>query len=148
MIDAMSKIYDLARESKYKPNTYVFVLEILQVACSKEAKHLSGRQLTIAAFIYSIRKYGGLAKMVWEELGLNSSEDLGAVVFEMVEAGLMGKQEEDNVEDFNGLFTLEDFDRVKMMIQGTGGKMKYVESEEEVLKVGYRPPDDLGFQLP
>lgn len=146
-MDAMSKVYELARESKYQPNTYIFVHEVLQ-ACAEEApKHLTGKELTRGAFIFSVQRYGGLARMVWEELGLTCSEDLGEVVFQMVEAGLMGKQDDDKVEDFNGLFVVEDFDRVEMVIQGSGGHMKYVEEDGEELRVGYKPPEDLGSKL-
>lgn len=147
-MDALDKVYELARNSKYKPNTYLFVHEVLQACIQQEApQHVTGKQLTLAAFIYSIRQYGRLARMVWEELGLHKSEDLGAVVFQMVGSGLMGKQDEDKVEDFDGLLTAEDFDRVEMVIEGTGGKMKYVVEEDEAFRVGYKPPDDIGSQL-
>jgi uncharacterized repeat protein (TIGR04138 family) len=146
-MDAMIKIYELAHKSKYQPNTFIFVHEVLQACAERQPKHLTGKQLTLAAFIFSIKKYGRLARTVWEQLGLDRSEDLGAVVFLMVEAGLMSKQDEDRIEDFNGLLTVEDFDRVEVEVLGTGGRWKYVEGEDEGLKIGYRLPDDLESKL-
>lgn len=146
-MDAMTKVYELARQSKYAPGTFIFVHEVLQACTERTPKHLTGKQLTLAAFIYSIKKYGGLARTVWEQLGLEKSEDLGKVVFMMVESGLMGKQEEDKIEDFDDLLTVEDFDRVEMKVLGTGGKWKCVENEDERLKIGYRLPDDIESQL-
>ena len=146
-MDAMSKIYDLARDSKYSPNTFIFIHEVLQAVSKEAPTHLTGKQLTLAAFIFSVKEYGGLAKMVWQELGLESSEDIGQVVFMMVEAGLMGAQPEDKVEDFDNLLVADDFDRVELIVTGTGGKWKYLEEEGEELKIGYKPPEDLGSKL-
>lgn len=147
MMDAMTKIYELAQESGYSPNAYVFVHEILQACAQEIPSHITGKQLTLAAFIYSIKQYGALARLVWEELGLKGSEDLGTIVFQMVDANLMGKQEEDKIEDFDDLMTIDDFDRVEMVIQGTGGKYKYTEAKEQQLKIGYKPPEDIGSKL-
>lgn len=147
LTDPMSKIFELSRKSKrYEPGAYVLVHEILQWTAEQKPKHLTGKELTRAAFIYSVQRYGLLARMVWEQLGLYSSEDLGRVVFQMVDVQLMGKQPQDKVEDFDRLLITEDFDKVGIVVQGNGGRYQYIQGED-YLKIGYKPPDELGIKL-
>ena len=46
--------------------------------------------------------YGELAWTVFNEWGVTRSEDFGAIVFLLVEDGLLGRQDNDSPEDFHG----------------------------------------------
>jgi len=47
------------------------------------------------------------AKELLAEWGVHSSEDVGRIVFALVQTGLLTSRPEDDPKDFNGLFTLD-----------------------------------------
>ena len=100
---------------QYPPGAYVLVLQGLEWAQQKgSVEHMTGQELSQAIFLLSIDLWGPvLAKIVWEELGLQSSEDLGQMVYHLVESNLMSKEEEDSISHFDGVLSVEDFDKVK-----------------------------------
>jgi uncharacterized repeat protein (TIGR04138 family) len=49
-----------------------------------------------------------MAKAVFRHWGVQGTADFGEIVFNMIEAGLMGKTETDSREDFHNVY---DFDR-------------------------------------
>lgn len=149
MLDA---IFELSKKhGKYPPGAYVFVFEVLDfvgqssAVKDRKSKHLTGKELALSAFVFSSHKYGLLAKAVWENLSLFSSEDLGQIVFHLVEEGLIGKQEEDRVEDFNGIYTIQDFDSVKIKITGGAGRWMNVVEKGMGLEAQFTPPEKFGL---
>ena len=56
---------------------------------------------------YALENYGPMAKTLLNEWGVNSTEDFGEIVFNLVENNLLAKTEEDSREDFGNGF---DFD--------------------------------------
>jgi len=129
-MDAIETIFDLSqRHGKYPPEAYAFVFEVLDWISDKMSKrHLSGRELALTAMVYSFHRYGALARAVWEEMHIKRSEDLGQIVFQLVNAGLMGKQPNDKVSDFDKVVNVEEFDEVEM---------KIVEDKEKKLRIEY-----------
>jgi len=73
-----------------------------------EPRHISGRELTDGVRELAIGQYGLLAKAVLEHWGIHETEDVGRVVFAMVEHGLLVKEDEDRPEDFADLFDFEE----------------------------------------
>lgn len=71
-------------------------------------RHVSGQQLCMGLRDFAIDQYGLLARSVLKRWGIRSSEDFGAIVFAMVEAGLMFKTDHDNLDDFRGVFDFAD----------------------------------------
>jgi uncharacterized repeat protein (TIGR04138 family) len=49
-----------------------------------------------------------MALMVLEDWGLRSCEDVGEIVFNMVDAGLLAKTEQDSREDFKSGYCFEE----------------------------------------
>jgi uncharacterized repeat protein (TIGR04138 family) len=49
-----------------------------------------------------------MARTVLEHWGIRATVDIGELVFALVEAGILIKQEEDLLDDFNGIFDFED----------------------------------------
>ena len=47
--------------------------------------------------------------MVFESWGVRQTRDFGEIVFSLVGAGLLGKTDEDSIEDFESIY---DFDEV------------------------------------
>jgi len=72
-----------------------------------ESRHVNGQQLCLGLRDYAVRRYGLLARTVLRNWNIHTTEDLGKLVFSMIEAQLMRKTDEDRLEHFQGVF---DFD--------------------------------------
>ena len=99
----------LAKDSRYKPDAYEFVMQALWFTQkkSKQPGHISGRQLLEGIKKFAIRQYGPMAKAVFRHWGVGVTGDFGEIVFNMINAGLMRKSAEDKRSDFDGVY---DFD--------------------------------------
>jgi uncharacterized repeat protein (TIGR04138 family) len=106
--DLYDKIEELAGASgRFDPKAYLFVLQCLD-HCRRRLKregHVDGRELVESARLLALSEYGPMAKTVLNHWGIKKTEDIGAIVFQMVEDGLLSKTQEDSPEDF-----LEGFD--------------------------------------
>lgn len=69
--------------------------------------HVSARELVEGAVDLAIRQFGYLAPVVFKLWGIHKTDDFGHIVFNLIEAGMMSKTEEDQLEDFFELFDLE-----------------------------------------
>ncbi len=67
-----------------------------------ERRHLSGPELVAGMLELAREEFGPIAAAVFEEWGLARSEDVGAMVFQLVEAGQLSARPEDRREDFAG----------------------------------------------
>lgn len=102
-------IYDLLnpvleKDERYKVQAYVFVREGLDhtVKQFKKPRHVSGQELLNGMRDYALKEYGPVAKRVLSEWGVNECVDFGNLVFNLIDAGLLGKTDEDCIEDFMG----------------------------------------------
>lgn len=103
------------RDGRYAINAYLFVFESLDFTLQKlgARRHVNGQELLIGIRDYAKQQFGYLAQMVFREWGIRSTADFGEIVFNLVDAGLMGKTDTDTREDFkNGydfseVFTLD-----------------------------------------
>jgi uncharacterized repeat protein (TIGR04138 family) len=57
---------------------------------------------------YSLEQFGPMVPTVLGEWGIRSCEDVGEVVFNMVEANLLAKTDTDSREDFKGVYDFEE----------------------------------------
>jgi uncharacterized repeat protein (TIGR04138 family) len=102
------------RNPRFEGRAYLFVLSSLHHVMSRlEApRHISGAELSQGVRSLAIDRFGPLARTVLEHWGVHSTDDVGEIVFALVDAGILITQEGDRPEDFRGLFDFEDaFDR-------------------------------------
>ena len=71
------------------------------------SRHVTGKELLEVLRIFALLRFEKDAKRHLNEWGVKSCEDFGEIVFNLVEAGLLGKRPEDHREDFQGGY---DFD--------------------------------------
>ncbi len=69
-------------------------------------RHLSGGELLDGTARLARDEFGELAPMVFREWGVRSSEDVGRIVFQLVDSGQLSARPEDTVEDFRAGFDL------------------------------------------
>ncbi|MCK4538614.1 MAG: hypothetical protein KAV42_07460 [Candidatus Krumholzibacteria bacterium] len=101
----------LESDRRYAREAYVFVLGVIDVVLSelKEKRHISGLELLEGLRMQAMRQFGPMAKQVFNEWGLIDTSDIGHVVFNLVEEKMLEKTDDDNMDDFTGVF---DFKKV------------------------------------
>jgi uncharacterized repeat protein (TIGR04138 family) len=73
---------------------------------------VTGRDLLDGFRDLALDRFGALAREVLRTWGITRTDDVGAVVFNMVEAGLLQKTASDSPEDYRAVFDFETaFDR-------------------------------------
>jgi len=98
------------RNPRFHARSYQFVLQALHsvIRTLDEPRHISGRELTEGVRELAMGQYGPLARTVLEHWGIHETEDVGRVVFAMVEQGILVKQDDDHEADFTDLFDFEE----------------------------------------
>jgi uncharacterized repeat protein (TIGR04138 family) len=92
-----------AADDRYTPDGYAFVMEALDatVRAAGERRHVSAAELLRGACRYARQRYGLLALTVLRSWGIRSGSDVGEIVFQLIEAGVLAKRDEDTRADFD-----------------------------------------------
>jgi len=108
----------LAKLRKQNPrfhrHAYAFVLDALHLVIEslEERRHISGEELANGVRGLALQRFGPIARTVLEYWGIHSTDDLGEIVFALVEIGVLVKEEDDQPEDFRDLYDFgEAFER-------------------------------------
>ena len=98
------------RNPRFHAKAYFFVLAALHSVLQRlgEPRHISGRELVMGVRDLALERYGPMARSVLAHWGIHATDDVGRVVFALVEQGLLVKQDEDRLEDFTGVFDFEE----------------------------------------
>ncbi len=107
------------RDLRYPYEAYEFVEEALQYTQKRlgreaverlpaeEHHHISGPELVLGAIEHAKQEFGMLAGTVFRQWKLNHTSDIGEIVFNLIDAGLLFKNESDCREQFHELFDLD-----------------------------------------
>jgi uncharacterized repeat protein (TIGR04138 family) len=109
--DLENAILDVAQKhGRYKPNAYRFTLDAVgfTVRALEENRHVSGNELLEGIRRLALDRFGPMAKTVFEQWGVSTTEDFGAIVFQLVDEGLLGKTEQDKMSDFARGYDFDD----------------------------------------
>jgi len=104
------------REPHYASAAYHFMLEALEHTmrwlgrdqAEGTERHVRGRELLEGIRRYSIETFGPMATLVFETWGIRRTEDFGRIVFNLVDEGLLSRQDSDTLEDFADGFKFAD----------------------------------------
>lgn len=95
------------RDARYQPEAYHLVREALDFATrslqqSEQGlpRHVTGGELLEGIKQYTLREFGPMSLIVLQTWGLTRTEDFGEIVFNLVEAGKLGKEKTDSRDDF------------------------------------------------
>lgn len=115
----------LEQDPRYPREAYTFVFEALDHTVRtkhgigpddpippSDGHHVTGGDLLEGVHRYAIEEFGCLAATVFSSWGLTASEDIGEIVFNLVEHGLMGRRESDQRSDFDGGYGGRSFSEV------------------------------------
>ncbi len=99
-----------ARAGRYDERAFLFVLAALEWQQTRlpERRHVTGEELSHACREYALEQYGLLARTVLEHWGIRRTADFGAIVYALIDAGLLVRREEDREEDFHDVFAFSD----------------------------------------
>ncbi|MEM6334862.1 MAG: Minf_1886 family protein [Planctomycetota bacterium] len=124
----------IASNSRYPLDAFVFVQRGLDFTVTRmhgemalessddgdenagQDRHVTGRELCHGLRDFAVDQYGLMARTVLRRWGVTACEDFGRIVFEMVEAGLMRRTDEDTFEDFVGVFEFRDAFTPELML--------------------------------
>jgi uncharacterized repeat protein (TIGR04138 family) len=69
--------------------------------------HVSGPELLEGIRDLALREFGRMARTVFRLWGIERTDDFGEIVFNLIDAGMMSKTDEDNRADFRGVYDLD-----------------------------------------
>ena len=105
----------VAEDNRYKPDGYHFLRDALDHTVSSlrkdeliEHRHVSGPELLEGVVEYGLKEFGPMAVAVLESWGIRTGEDIGAMVFKLIEVGAFGRSDEDSPSDFEDVLDLKD----------------------------------------
>jgi uncharacterized repeat protein (TIGR04138 family) len=108
--DVFDRIDEIAeRSGRFRAPGFLFVLRSIE-HCRRRlerAGHVSGQELLESCRAVAVDEFGPMAKLVLNEWGIETTEDVGRIVFLMVEHGLLSKTDEDRLDDFRDGFDFE-----------------------------------------
>ncbi len=86
------------------------VAEALQEAGGPEKmnRHVSGQQLCRAIRDIALERWGLMARGVLARWSIHRTEDIGAIIFALVENDWLQKQPTDSIDDFNHVFSFDE----------------------------------------
>ena len=89
-------------KARFRPEAYLWVLRALDYTRRhyQRSGHVSGQELLEGTRLLALEEYGPMAATVFRHWGLNDSGDFGRIVFDLVDEGLLSKEESDTLEDF------------------------------------------------
>lgn len=98
------------RDGRYSERAYVFVLAALEFAQTRltARRHLTGSELAWACRDFALEQFGLLAATVLTHWGIRGTDDLGRIVFLLIDVGLLARQPSDRIEDFDRVYEFGD----------------------------------------
>ncbi|OHE72395.1 MAG: hypothetical protein A2007_03800 [Verrucomicrobia bacterium GWC2_42_7] len=108
--------YICSQDPRYDKKAYLLVRQALDFTVEEIKKkkpddssnHISGKELLEGFRIFVLNEFGPMANLLCDAWGIRSTEDVGAIVFNMVNNGILGKSENDRVEDFSNGYNFDE----------------------------------------
>jgi uncharacterized repeat protein (TIGR04138 family) len=72
-----------------------------------EEHHVSGKEIVAGAVDLARQEFGFMARTVFQQWGIRRTDDLGEIVFNLIEANLLSKTDADSRADFHDVFDLD-----------------------------------------
>ena len=107
----------IARDPRFERDAYLFVRDALEFTTKQLRKkahaspsecHVSSSQLLEGVRQYALQQYGPMVPTVLDHWRVRTCEDIGIIVFNLIEAREFGKSEHDTIEDFRRGFSFQE----------------------------------------
>jgi uncharacterized repeat protein (TIGR04138 family) len=123
----------LVRDPRYTIEAYAFVLEALEYTrtlrkrptggrrvasrTTLPSRHVTGRDLCNGARRLALEQYGMLALPILRLWGINTTSDIGEIVYNLIESGDLEKTASDARADFDGVYDFENAFRRNFVLE-------------------------------
>jgi uncharacterized repeat protein (TIGR04138 family) len=109
--DSAERIEQLCgRDPRFRPEAYYFVIAALESEMLRlgERRHLTGQELALAIRRLALLNYGLMARNVLEAWGCRKTDDFGTIVYNLIDAGLFTRTDEDSIDDFHDVYDFQE----------------------------------------
>ncbi|MFN8548331.1 MAG: Minf_1886 family protein [Candidatus Eisenbacteria bacterium] len=109
--DPIARLEQLsAAPGRFSVPAYLWIFRVLEHARRrlKRAGHITGQELLKASRELARAEFGPMALEVFRHWGFESASDIGRAVFDLVEAGILLKTENDSLGDFASAESFEE----------------------------------------
>lgn len=95
------------RDNRYAPESYAFLCQALGHTVkilereNDDDRHVNGRELLSGFRDLAVLEFGPMAAFVIRDWGLERSEDVGNMVYNLIGVGYFGRNETDSIDDFS-----------------------------------------------
>lgn len=96
------ELIESGRDTRYHLGGYLFVLNGLEFYLMKigEKRHVTGQEFARGLVEFASSQFGPLAPQVLAYWGIHTTDDLGYIVYNLIDINLMSKQDSDQLGDF------------------------------------------------
>lgn len=105
-----SEVIELIRKEdpRFEKGAYLFVRQALDYTIRRrdekeeksKSRHVSGPELLDGIREYALDQYGPMARTLFAEWKVEVCQHFGEIVFQLVDYGVLGKTDDDKLEDF------------------------------------------------
>jgi uncharacterized repeat protein (TIGR04138 family) len=105
------EIIEVRGDTRYKLEAYLFIMHGLEfyLTLLGEKRHVTGQEFSKGLLLFAHKQFGPLARSVLRYWGIEKTDDLGNIVYNMISIQVMSKQPEDSIEDFSNVVELDAF---------------------------------------
>lgn len=114
--EAVARI--LAKDRRYPREAYVLLpatldytvreLQKKHLLSGPNGQHVTGRQLAEGFRDYMLDEYGPFAYELLRDLHISSTDDIGNIVYNLIDVGMFGKTANDSLSDFHALYDFQE----------------------------------------
>ena len=104
----------LKRDKRFDPHAFFFLKDALDFTLKRiaesnggQARHVSGPELLAGYRDYALEQFGPMASTLMSEWSIRKCQDVGDMVFHLIEEQVFGKQDSDKQEDFSEVFDFQ-----------------------------------------
>ena len=102
-------------DPRFQRDAYAFLRDALDFSVREkrrsqdtEDRHVSGPELLDGFRRLAINQFGPMVPTVLEAWGVRSTDDIGDMVFNLIEIGAFGKNDSDSKQDFAAVYDFDD----------------------------------------
>lgn len=93
----------IAKDDRYNARAYALLMDVIRYLGGENGgKHMTGEEILDEFRDRTLDQYGPLSYRVLLELGVNSTEDIGEMMFNLAESRRVGRDDGDSAETFVG----------------------------------------------
>jgi len=129
--ELIDRIDQAVREDgRYSPEAFEFLQQGLELAsrmrhgekAGSEPRHVSGQELSHALRLLAIQRWGPLTLEVLRRWGIRRTRDFGEMVYLMIDLDVFGKQDNDDISDFDNVYEFDEaFGEYRYGAEDAGG---------------------------